>query len=122
MSANTIINNDILCFSSIYNFLQLQEILKIETMECLYTESIEYIQSFSLLGVIGLVAVTYSLINIINTLLWTPFKLFLLARVLPGVDFRQLGKWAVVTGGSDGIGKFSPLAVFKEMTLQSKCV
>lgn len=122
MSANTIINNDILCFSSIYNFLQLQEILKIETMECLYTESIEYIQSFSLLGVIGLVAVTYSLINIINTLLWTPFKLFLLARVLPGVDFRQLGKWAVVTGGSDGIGKFSLLVVFKEMTLQSKCV
>lgn len=122
MSANTIINNDILCFSSIYNFLQLQEILKIETMECLYTESIEYIQSFSLLGVIGLVAVTYSLINIINTLLWTPFKLFLLARVLPGVDFRQLGKWAVVTGGSDGIGKFSLLVVFKEMTLQSKCI
>ena len=35
---------------------------------------------------------------------WTTFMLFTLALVLPGVDLKKHGKWAVVTGATDGIG------------------
>jgi len=36
---------------------------------------------------------------------WTPFKLYFLAQVLPGVDLKKLGKWAVITGATGGIGE-----------------
>lgn len=34
-----------------------------------------------------------------------PFKAYILAQLLPGTNLQELGKWAVVTGGTDGIGE-----------------
>ena len=37
--------------------------------------------------------------------IWTPFKLYVLAQLLPGVNLASYGEWAIVTGASQGIGE-----------------
>ncbi|XP_067929650.1 very-long-chain 3-oxoacyl-CoA reductase-like [Watersipora subatra] len=48
---------------------------------------------------------TIILFVVFKKLVWTPFKLYVLAQCLPGVDLRKHGQWAVVTGATNGIGK-----------------
>ena len=59
----------------------------------------------SYINILAYILLIWYSVYIINILLYTPFKLYFLAQVLPGVDLNKLGRWAVITGATDGIGK-----------------
>lgn len=62
--------------------------------------NIAFIELFSY-GIMGYVALTF-----LMEYVWMPFKLYVLAQILPGIDLREQGKWAVITGATKGIGKY----------------
>ena len=64
----------------------------------------DHCEGSTFLTAAGAAAVTYLSYSMLQKLIWTPFKLYTLAQVLPGVDLKKHGKWAVVTGATDGIG------------------
>ncbi|KAF6017346.1 HSD17B12 [Bugula neritina] len=76
-----------------------------DTLEVIYSEFLSHTNNCNLLTLVGLVTTILCLITLIRVLVWTPFKLYFLAQVLPGVDLKKLGKWAVITGATGGIGK-----------------
>ena len=50
-------------------------------------------------------ATTYLISSFIWHCVWTPFKLYGLAQIYGRVRLDRQGKWAVVTGASQGIGE-----------------
>ena len=69
------------------------------------TELLYNITECSYINILAYILLIWYSLYIINILLYTPFKLYFLAQVLPGVDLNKLGRWAVITGATDGIGK-----------------
>lgn len=42
----------------------------------------------------------------LRTVVWTPFRLYFLTKYLPpAVKLREIGRWAVITGATDGVGE-----------------
>lgn len=66
--------------------------------------SLQYIASYSKVFVVFSSIASFL---VLRRLVWIPFKLYVLAQYLPGIDLRAKGCWAVVTGATDGIGECS---------------
>lgn len=64
-----------------------------------------HLEGSTILTAAGAAAVTYLSYSLFKKVVWTPFKLYALAQVLPGVDLKKQGEWAVITGATDGLGK-----------------
>ncbi|XP_067933656.1 very-long-chain 3-oxoacyl-CoA reductase-like [Watersipora subatra] len=59
----------------------------------------------SFVCILAYAALLYLFTGVFRKTLYIPFKLYFLAKYLPGVDLQKLGRWAVITGATDGIGK-----------------
>ena len=70
-----------------------------------YTEIIQKIGECSVINILAFISLLYCLVSFLKATIYTPFKLYLLAQVLPGIDIKKFGRWAVVTGATEGIGK-----------------
>ena len=70
------------------------------------TELVYKITECSYINILAYIVLIWYSVYILNILVYTPFKLYFLAQVLPGVDLKKLGRWAVITGATDGIGKW----------------
>ena len=66
---------------------------------------LKWFQTFPILTACSIAALLYLGILFAHYYVWTPFKLYVAAQILPGVDFRNHGEWAVITGATDGIGE-----------------
>mgnify|MGYP001804019881 CR=1 FL=1 len=67
---------------------------------------LKWFEIFTILNACSIAALLYLGILFAHYYVWTPFKLYVAAQMLPGVDFRNHGEWAVITGATDGIGEF----------------
>jgi len=76
-----------------------------EFLSCLPAEIAHLIKSKSNVELFGVVSAAALCSYVVRKVFWTPFKLYFLAQYLPGLDLRKMGRWAVVTGATDGIGK-----------------
>lgn len=65
----------------------------------------QYCSGSNFLSATGLATLSYLALSYGHRYIWTPFKLYGIAQVLPGVDLKSQGEWAVVTGATDGIGE-----------------
>ena len=86
-----------------YNFAAVGKAMDAVTL--VYTELLQTVGECSFINTVAFISLFYCSFEVLKAIIYTPFKLYLLAQVLPGVDITKLGRWAVVTGGTDGIGK-----------------
>ena len=66
---------------------------------------LKWFETFPILTAFSIAALLYLGIFFAHYYVWTPFKLYVAAQMLPGVDFRNHGEWAVITGATDGSGE-----------------
>jgi len=76
-----------------------------EFLSCLPAEIAHLIKSKSNVELFGVVSAAALCSYVVRKVFWTPFRLYFLAQYLPGLDLRKMGRWAVVTGATDGIGE-----------------
>ena len=80
----------------------------------------ELCEDRSVLELCGLASLAYIAGSFARHYVWTPFKLYAIAQMLPGVDLNKHGEWAVVTGATDGIGRYIFVDSTKDYTLTLK--
>lgn len=79
-----------------------------------------HLEGSTILTAAGAAAVTYLSYSLFKKVVWTPFKLYALAQVLPGVDLKKQGEWAVITGATDGLGKLELEPIMHCLTMHAK--
>ena len=67
----------------------------------------EYISTCNVLNYVGVVTVGGTIVLAAKAFLWTPFRLYVLAQISPPTQLKKFGRWGVVTGATDGIGKLT---------------
>ena len=71
--------------------------------------TIKWFYNISTLEKLCIAAGIYIFYAIAERFLWHPLKLYVLAQLLPPIDLQKHGRWAVVTGASDGLGMWPTL-------------
>lgn len=80
---------------------------RMDSLDFLTDKWKEYCSGINILAATGIATLSYFALSYSHRYIWTPFKLYYLAQVLPGVNLMSHGEWAVVTGATDGIGELS---------------
>lgn len=51
------------------------------------------------------VALVIGVFVVARKLLWNHFKVYIIAQIYPGLRLSEFGRWAVITGSTDGLGE-----------------
>lgn len=69
-----------------------------------YDQWKNFLNDNTLWTIAGYAALGYLSLSWCKQCVWAPFKLYVLAQLMPGVDLRECGQWAIITGASQGVG------------------